>query len=688
MEEAVETVAEVPSTEKAAASAENITIELIDTPIIEPEDSQNDILPIDDEARKSLEEQTIEAGAEGDSQLSEEALAELEKKKRKKRREEKRLAHERLRLHYQDETEGPAKPAESAEPEESDEPKGMTRLHRSISRISLKEQTSIEIDEDGEMRTSALLSEDRDKQAMDELNSGEPSSSDEDDYGRRAVSVSFKGEFLQNFFFPSLSDITTESSEELLSFRRKLTGDRDTSAVDEGQFVDPLTGEPILEPIQPEPEEVAEEAEEESVEESSSSTISFDWPFPLGDEEAAPPEADATEYAMEMLMEIRTPIRATSAASTTALEAQRQERENRQVCIDFLYSAIDEAVDAAEYVDPDLVLEGRLDKRKLIKDLHQIISEYMAAKQYNTDLSNKMHDYYRRVGQLRGFDKLPPEVVKDEFRRQRHALYLLDHFKQKAVETKRINNLLLASVGMDLNHVRNIALSSNDSLEYCIRNTLARKDLQVLPRIVEQELRHMQIMRNDISDNRLWLITRKHTLGRVIERKRNFDQITPDLTMDEFLNAQRDVIALGTKVEERSYDLNRMRDRCTKHVHQLAFIREKTSMISATLVNYKSQLRRMVRRQNEMRDKLFKAKLQHTRLVAQTRELHAKCGLLYKPALLHDFDETVDAVEIKRQKVKQNRTIVRELEARIAKFEGLARSSNRNNIEKGSKFFR
>ncbi|EDW64120.1 cilia- and flagella-associated protein 184 [Drosophila virilis] len=671
MEEAAETAAEVLSTEGVVDPAENIKIDLIDTPIIEIEDLQSEAPPTDDEAPKSLDEQTMEAGAEGDTELSVEPLTKLEQEKKRKR-EERRLANERLRRHYKepDEAEKPAKLAEY----ESEEPKETSRVHRSTSRIYITERTSAEIEEDTEILKTALLSEDKDKQAMDELNSDEPSSSDEEEYRRRAVSVSFKGEFLQNFFFPSLSDISTESSEQLLSLRRTLTEKDDMSLVDEGQFVDPLTGEPIKEPIEAEAEQVAEVSAEVE-EETSSSSSSFDWPFPLEDEVAAPVKTDVAEYAMEMLLEIHSGIRPTSAESTTAQEAQRLERENRQICIDFLYKAIDDAVDAAEYVDPDVLLASKLDKHKVITDLHRIIADCLAAKHFNHALSSKMYEYYRRVGQFRVFDTLPRHVEEEEFRRLRNALYMLDHFRHKANETKKLNQLLLASVTMDLNYVRNIALSTVESLEKCIRNTLSRKDLQFLPRIIEQELRQMQNVRNEISDNRLWLITRQHTLGRVIERKRNFDQITPDLTMDEFLNAQRDVTALGTKVEERNRELNRMRDRSTKHVHQLAFIREKTSMISVTLINHKQILRRKLRRQNELRDQLLEAKLRHTRLTAQMRELHVKCGLLYKPALLHDYDETVEAVEIKREKVNKCRIIVKDLEARIGKFEEVARST-------------
>lgn len=112
-----------------------------------------------------------------------------------------------------------------------------------------------------------------------------------------------------------------------------------------------------------------------------------------------------------------------------------------------------------------------------------------------------------------------------------------------------------------------------------------------------------------------------------------------------------------------------MRDRCTKHVHQLAFIREKTSMISATLMNHREDLDEKLERQSELRDQLLALKIEHSRLKDQKAQMHEKSGLLYRTALLHDFDKTVEHVEEKRIYVSKLRDMVRDLESNIAIFE-------------------
>ncbi|KAL7742233.1 hypothetical protein ACLKA6_005497 [Drosophila palustris] len=449
---------------------------------------------------------------------------------------------------------------------------------------------------------------------------------------------------------------------------------------------------PVAEP-EPEPEPELEEKDllgeedaedgdmdRQSAKEKESSLISLqaeDNLINLKDDDYIPiaPKIDETDTALEMFLDIGHSATHIRAESTTAMEVERAAKEVRQVVFTFLAKMIDEAVDTAEYVDPIKELRGKLDKHKLYIQLQKLYGQYLAAKFFNVDVNNKMYDYYRRVGQLRCFDVLPPKVELVEYYRYMDAIHLLDHLKQKINETKKTNSELLASVKMDLDFVHNMAHVSVHALETTMRDVLLRKDAEFLPRIVENDLRRMQKMRNEVSDSRLWLITRQHTLGSLLERKRNFDQIAEDLTMDQFLVTQREVTALGTKVEERNHDLNRMRDRCTKHMHQLAFIREKTSMNSATLCNKKIELDEKLLKQKQLRAKLLKLKIQHSSLKIQKAELHEKCGLLFKPALLHDFDKTVEHIEVKRERVKKLRKTVVELESRIDEFEKQARES-------------
>lgn len=119
---------------------------------------------------------------------------------------------------------------------------------------------------------------------------------------------------------------------------------------------------------------------------------------------------------------------------------------------------------------------------------------------------------------------------------------------------------------------------------------------------------------------------------------------------------------------ERGYDLCRMRDRCTKHMHQLAFIREKTSILWDYLKMGREELEKKIARRDKLRDKLYKLKLEHENLKIQKTIMNEKCGLLYKPTLLYDYDDTMDSVIGSRQRVAQHRQTIRDLEKRIATY--------------------
>ncbi|KAH8409443.1 hypothetical protein KR222_005066, partial [Zaprionus bogoriensis] len=666
--------AEAPVQEgDATAGEESAKIELADG-----EQNEN----IAGEPGEDVEPVNAENTEESESTDADAAVA---RKKKLERREEKRKAREMLDKFFRAEEQDTANEskddtdqaeaestaaADATEEREDEEEDEETKKQRKLEEVMQEAEKGVL-----ELKRSIVQS--ISMTGDEDLKTGYSSSEEDKEYMRGTPAVSFKDEFMKYFYFPSMSDISTSSEDVISSVLRTSKAasqvDKTSPDYDKGRFVHSLTGEPLPETPSDEPQELAEEEEKSS---SSSTTSDFEWPCALDNYEKVAPVAVQVDITAEIFLDMQETMKESSKDVTAANLQARTAREIAEIAIDFLYRTIDEAVTTAEYVDPDKVLAAKLDKMKLMAKLQTLVDDFASVKQFNKDVNVKMYEYYRRVGQLRCFDELPPKLEYSEYRRYKEALCKLDHLKEKAVETKKTNEELLASVRLDMDYVSSIALASVDSLERCIRETIVRKDAEFLPRIVEVELRRMQAIRNEISDNRLPLITRQHALGRVLERKRNFDRITDELSMDQFLMTQREVIALGTKVEERNHELIRMRDRCTKNMHQLACIREKTSMISANLSFNKEELSLSYKMQNSLRDDLLELKLQHARLKRQKRELNEKCGLLFKPALLHDFDDTCDLIVQKSARVKKLRGFVSDLEERIARFEKLdARST-------------
>ncbi|XP_062134845.1 uncharacterized protein LOC133844726 isoform X1 [Drosophila sulfurigaster albostrigata] len=659
--------------ESMAVTAEAEQISVPEMPSLQIDTGINDV----EQTEATVEGEAVAPTGEGEDVVST-TDAQTDREKRLLRREEKRKARAILDRHYA-KTEETVTPATSQQTTRSqtdeDEGDGDAKDDNDSAGTAKDEgdgeggegvEPSLSVEETKQLSRleSTLILE------SDDLRTGASSSEEDDDYMRGPQGVSFKDDFLQYFYMPSMSDLSTESEEHVESSILSRPGSAvEDEQVDKGKFVNPLTG--LTESSSKSVEEVPAKEEIVEVTSSSSTSSEFEWPFDDDEEEFKPQPMipDAEDVALEMFLDVHTPLSKSREQSTTAMEALRVIRETRQIAIEFIHKIIDQVVDTAEYVDPIKELVAKLNKSKLMAHLQKLYGQFLVAKQFNVDVNNKMYDYYRRVGQTRCFDSLPAKVEQVEHKRYMDALKLLDHLKKKTEETKRTNSEVLASVKMDMDFVSNIALSSVEALENRMREVLIHKDAQILPRIVENELRRMQQMRNEVSDSRLWLITRQHTLGRLVERKRKFDQITEELTMDTYLMAQRDVTALGTKVEERNYDLNRMRDRCTKHMHQLAFIREKTSLSIATLLRKSVELNEKLKKREGLRDVLLKLKLKRARLKSQQSDLHEKCGILHKPALLYDFDATVEFIETKRESVAKLKQTMQDLETRIAALE-------------------
>lgn len=73
-------------------------------------------------------------------------------------------------------------------------------------------------------------------------------------------------------------------------------------------------------------------------------------------------------------------------------------------------------------------------------------------------------------------------------------------------------------------------------------------------------------------------------------------------------------------------------------------------------------------RREDLRDQLYKLKLEHEDLKIQKNNMYAKCGLLFKPTLLFDYDDTMQIVTENREKVAEKRQTVKDLEKRIGSY--------------------
>jgi len=266
--------------------------------------------------------------------ITPEALEAQERERKKKKREQLRLAREKLDRYYKstdseietDTTEEPIKNKEldGEEGAEEDEVGTQSETVKESSQISLKEEDNLT-----RLKSSLALDD------TEDVRTAVSSSEDESDYVRGPMEGSFKEDFLENFILPSISDLSTESSdiEVLASLRATIEETVLQQELDVGKFVNPLTGETEsgsnADEVKPK-EEVEEQEEEE--EESSSTSSEFEWPFDDDDIlPIAPIVDDKMDMAMEMFLDVHQSVLNAREESTTALELERSVQQVRQI---------------------------------------------------------------------------------------------------------------------------------------------------------------------------------------------------------------------------------------------------------------------------------------------------------------------------------------------------------------------
>uniref|UniRef100_A0A6P4FRJ6 Uncharacterized protein LOC108053871 n=1 Tax=Drosophila rhopaloa TaxID=1041015 RepID=A0A6P4FRJ6_DRORH len=276
----------------------------------------------------------------------------------------------------------------------------------------------------------------------------------------------------------------------------------------------------------------------------------------------------------------------------------------------------------------------------------------------------------KRSRNIRVFQPLSPENEKRFSARYMSALALLDSLKNRVDKAKHKYAIQMNSVILDLHSAQSVASITEERLEDTFRHYLVRPDSEILRRLVDRELRLMATKRNEISDTRLFLITRKHTLGHILGKITQLETLSDTLSIRDFISVQNEVFALQKKIEERNLELRRMRTQYLMDVHLIRHNREKALALAEKFDLQKTLLKNAIDKQRILRSQLYDVKLERTKMRQQSRELTFQGGILAMPSLMYDFDQTVLRLKEKQDTVSKLKETMKALSRRISQAEG------------------
>lgn len=333
--------------------------------------------------------------------------------------------------------------------------------------------------------------------------------------------------------------------------------------------------------------------------------------------------------------------------------------------IDFLNELISKTVDHVVAKETISSHYQALDNEKLINALIQAYHNFIAEQEHNHFLNSKMYEYFKRGHNRRVLLVLEPHINLREYQRYVRALRVLDYWINVAAQTKKRCAFLLSSVTMDLSYVMNIVMCSEEHFEKVVLRTLTANRTDSFRCFVERELRHINQKRCEISDARLFLITRKHTLARIADKIQKLEKINHNISMDSFISMQNKVVALVKKIEERNAELRKMRFNYHSELHEIQHNREKAMTLKAKLDNCNIILTEKLIYRDAVRQNIRKLKLKHNWLRKEYSNISYKGGLMDMPALMFDYDETVEKVLQKQAIVSELKETIRRTTQRI-----------------------
>ncbi|XP_060646923.1 uncharacterized protein LOC132784994 [Drosophila nasuta] len=483
-------------------------------------------------------------------------------------------------------------------------------------------------------------------------------------------SINAKKYFLEHFEIPGLEDISDDEIDSITERLKSLISmERSSSHVGEdiGKFVDPLTGESIS--------SSSSSSSSEPVVMSSISSSSGDA-FELKSMQDFKMDAAKAEVDEDLYSKFKSSF----VASVEPVEIAdfgliKAKMLITQVAADFLNDLIRNVVITAEQIREDLKFNKSINKWKLHNHLSDIVRKYTIEKDINAYLNSRMSEYHKRAKNLRVFMKLPLELHEKERERYREAITKLDFNLILMAEAKKKSSYLLPSVMMDLSYFESICRHSEQVLNDRMLDTLGRNS-EYLRKVTERELRLMSQKRNEISDIRLSLLTRTHTLGRITDKIHKLEQINEDISMDDFITLQNQVAALNKKIEERNLDLKKARGIYHSALHMAQHNREKIQSLTNKLLSRKAHLTRVQDRQRVLREKLYVGKMERQRIRKINSDLTYQGGLLALPSLMYDYDETMERIEVRQAKVDELKEMHTRISNRIAEFELIVGKAN------------
>ncbi|TMW42902.1 hypothetical protein DOY81_012017 [Sarcophaga bullata] len=362
-------------------------------------------------------------------------------------------------------------------------------------------------------------------------------------------------------------------------------------------------------------------------------------------------------------------------------EAEVVQQQTREFLEELIYKIVNEA----EYRSEEEILAESLDKRRLLAIFAEKCLEYETETAYNHLLDQKItkHLLRKKLTSQISPSKLDAASKPKYFA----ALWRLEKHLTREAATRKKYETIRNELLQELKECEEKQKAEIQSFETLVKLKLSGNDLEHLNHRILPHVAEIREFRKRISSTRFRLILLEDTHAKLKIKLAELENLGNDLTVTDYYNLHNQNQGLQKKLEgmhlqlvmlysddlrsfilflvERDRDLRKLHYRLQRHLHILGHYGETKDRLYQVIGMQRYQLEEAKYHREYLRRRLQKLTLRRIRTRQQIKEMSLNAGLLDKPFLMHDYDNTIQFLKEEREIVARLRVTVATLQSKI-----------------------
>lgn len=274
----------------------------------------------------------------------------------------------------------------------------------------------------------------------------------------------------------------------------------------------------------------------------------------------------------------------------------------------------------------------------------RLMKEYDEEKAKNDELLRRLANYYKRKKMYHVLHEGKVHLdAQKKYEKQ------LDEFGKKAESSKQEQKYLEAEISelrQRCETQEKQTLQAFEKLQHDehevgkeIINSEAGRGYE--EKHIERYLKRQKIQLNNLIKIRYNFIKMRNKLNETLDALAAIDNLGSNLHLIDYEQLKLDNRNLHDKLEERDSELTRVRLKCQNAVQILAHRREKTAAMETDIAYLNERLEGVSGEFEDVREQLNQLKMERDGYRAAINKIKIKSGLLSRPKLLIDLDNTM-----------------------------------------------